>query len=97
VSRRDQNLPDLKRSPFIFLFGAEAFKQDPSFDTRVSKSFVSPGVGFGKRCEADLSFLIRTSLSELPAIAIARKMIDRTLCFLPCGAEPEGSVGLEGV
>ena len=40
-----------------------------------------------QRSEADSSVL-RDS---------ARNMTDRILCFLPCGAEPEGSVDLEGI
>ena len=34
VSRRNQNLPDLKSSPFIFLLDTEAFKQTRSFRLR---------------------------------------------------------------
>lgn len=40
---------------------------------------------------------LRTQALRQSAIDLARKMTDRILCFLPCGAEPEGSVDLEGV
>jgi hypothetical protein len=43
VSRRNQNLPDLKSSPFISLLDAEALSmQDPSFDKRVPEARPRP-------------------------------------------------------